>query len=108
LGRRIGEWSDVHGSRATEKKEYIAKCTNYFSNLGVAELLVESGELSVGDKLVAIGPTTGVVEFVLTEIRFNLQSVSSCAKGDLCSIALPTLIRRSDKIYKIVPTAFYE
>jgi len=108
LGRKIGEWSDVHGSRATEKKEYVAKCTNYFSQLGVAEILIESGKIALGDKIVVIGPATGVVEFELKEIRFDLKQVEACSKGDVCSILVPEIIRRADKLYKVVPTEFYE
>lgn len=108
LGRKTGEWSDVHGSRATHKKLYVAKCTNYFSQLQVAELLIESGELCVGDHLSVNGPTTGVIEFTVEEIRVDLKPVQKAVKGDLCSVQVPALIRRADKVYQIVPTEFYE
>ncbi len=100
-GARLGEWSDVYGNKATKRKVYIAKVTNFFSNLSVAEVLIESGELKVGDDILIIGPSTGVVEHNVNEIRTNLERVESAIKGELCSISVPPGIklRRSDKIY---------
>ncbi len=101
-GARLGEWSEVYGNKATERKEYIGKTTNFFGNLGVAEFLIESGELSVGDEVFVIGPTTGVVRETITEIRVALNPVAKAVKGEYCSIAMPVKIRRADKLYKIL------
>lgn len=102
LGQRLGEWSNNYGSSATKRKIYIGKGMNYFSNIKVAEFLVESGEISVGDDILIIGPTTGVVESKIKEIRVDLKNVNKAIKGDHFSIPLNTLIRRSDKLYKLV------
>ena len=100
-GARLGEWSEVYGNKATEQKTYLAKTTNYFSNLGVAEILLETGDLSVGDEVLIIGQTTGVLRIKIFEIRVQLQSVQTAKKGELCSIPLADKIRRGDKIFKI-------
>ncbi|MFA5712633.1 MAG: peptidase U32 family protein [Bacteroidales bacterium] len=104
MGAKLGEWSDAYGNRATQKKHYIGKISNYFSNISVAEILVESRELSLGDAIIVIGPTTGVVESTLEEIRVDLKEVATAQKGQLCSISLPkgSKIRRGDKLYLIV------
>ncbi|NLB67092.1 MAG: U32 family peptidase [Bacteroidales bacterium] len=98
-GARLGEWSDVYGNKATRTKTYIGKVTNYFSNIGVAEVMVSTGTCSVGDSLLITGPTTGVVEYEVSEIRVDLRNVGSAVKGDLCSIPVPEKLRRGDKIY---------
>ncbi len=108
LGRKLGEWTEQYGSRATKKKSYIAKCINFFSNLNVAEFKVETGMIHVGDEAVIIGPTTGVLEFTIREIRMNLVNVDAVNKGDVCSIPVPEVIRRSDKLYKLEQTEFYD
>lgn len=102
LGQRLGEWSANYGSLATEKKMYVAKGTNYFDKLGVAEFKMESGELAVGDKIIITGPTTGLVEMVVEEIRVNLKSVPKTVKGELFSMKVAEKIRRSDRLYKMV------
>lgn len=102
MGQKLGEWSSEYGNRATKRKMLIGKGTNYFNKIKVAEFLLESQELSVGDKILITGPTTGVVETTIEEIRVDLKSVEKAVKGDSFSIALDTVIRRSDKLYKIV------
>ena len=98
-GARLGQWSEVYGNKAARKKVYAAKITNYFSRLGVAEVLVEAGEINVGDDILIIGPSTGCVELKVNEIRVDLKPVQKAVKGDLCSIPVAEKLRRSDKLY---------
>jgi len=102
LGRKLGEWSHVYGSLATERKIYCGKITNYFSNLGVAEVAIEAHELHVNDKILIIGPTSGVLEETVTELRVNEKTTSFCPKGTRCSIPVSTGVRRSDKLYRMI------
>ena len=103
-GARLGEWSEVYGSKATRKKVYCGKVTNWFSKLGVAEILVESAPLKTGDEILVIGPSTGVVELKVSEIRVDLKPVREAGKGTYCSIPAylggqSEKLRRSDKVY---------
>ena len=102
LGRRLGEWSGKYGSNATEKKVYVGKGIKYFSRLGVGEFYIEAGEVCVGDRLVIIGPTTGVVYIEATEIHFDNGPVEKAVKGQVVSIPVSEKIRPSDKLYKLV------
>ncbi|SFE67401.1 peptidase U32 family protein [Sunxiuqinia elliptica] len=102
LGQRLGEWSKNYGSVATKRKLYLGKGMNYFSKLGVAEFKMETGKLQVGDQILVTGPTTGVVEAKVEEIRVDLKPVDQTQKGERFSIKLDQTIRRSDKLYKIV------
>ncbi len=101
LGQRLGEWSHSYGSLATERKVYVGPVTNYFSNLGVAEIKVEAAELLKDDKLLIIGPTTGVVELVAKEIRVDDKPVLKSEQGEACSIQTPLPVRRNDKLYRL-------
>lgn len=103
LGRRMGEWSRTHGSEATERKIYVGRIENYFSKIGVAEVRMDSHDLNTGDKVYIIGPTTGVVESHLNEIRVDLKPVDRTIKGEHCSIPVPSAVRTGDKVYKVVP-----
>ena len=88
LGQRLGEWSAKYGSSATRVKEYRAKGVRYFSNIGVAEFYMETGELHVGDEIVITGPTTGTIIQTVEEIRVGLEPVEKAVKGDSFSIAV--------------------
>jgi putative protease len=102
LGKRLGEWSGVYGSKATKRKQFVGKCTNYFGKLSVVEITLESGELAVGDTILFIGETTGVVELTIDEIRVDLKSTGKAVKGEKLSVPVKELIRRGDKVYKLV------
>jgi putative protease len=105
LGQKLGAWSDVYGSRSTQKKEYVAKAVNYFTRIGVADFLCEAGSLRKGDRVLIMGPTTGVVEHVLDEIRVDLIPVKETVSGERFSISVPRKIRRADKLYKLTSGA---
>ncbi len=102
LGQKMGEWSKNYGSRATKKKVYIGKGMNYFPKIKVAEFLVETQELAVGDEVLITGPTTGVVQMKVEEMRVDLKPVEKSVKGERFSMPVDMKIRRSDKLYKIV------
>lgn len=101
LGQRLGEWSKAYGSEATERKVYVGKGIKYFSNIGVAEFLIEAAEIAVGDKLLVTGPTTGVMFLTLEEIRYDLKPVQTAHKGQYVSIKVSGKVRPSDKLYKL-------
>ncbi len=102
LGQRLGEWSHNYGSAATTRKIYIGKGLNYFANIGIAEFRIETKELKKGDKILIIGPTTGVIETTVEEIRVDLKEVDVAPKGSLCSIPVKQKVRRADKLYLLV------
>lgn len=101
LGQTIGEWTEKYGSRATKVKEFIGTITNYFKDINVAEVRLETGELSIGDDIIILGKTTGVYEDTIKEIRVDLNPVEKAVKGDMFSIPTHEIIRRGDKLYKI-------
>ncbi len=103
LGQKLGEWSANYGSEATHKKVYIGKVTNYFSKLDVAEILVEAQHIAVGDEMMITGETTGVYEDTIEEMRVELKPVQKAVKGNYFSVKTRELVRRNDKVYKIVP-----
>lgn len=102
LGQRLGEWTVNYGSGATKRKVYIGKGIKYFSNIGVAEFLMETQSLKVGDEILVTGPTTGAVSQVVDEIRVDLKPVQETVKGEKFSIRLTEKIRPSDKLFKVI------
>jgi len=104
LGQRLGEWTHQYGSSATKRKILIGRGIKYYSKLGVAEFLLESNTLEVGDEILVTGPTTGALEAVVEEIRVEMQAVQRAVKGQHISFPLAEKIRPSDKLYKVVST----
>jgi len=102
MGSKFGEWTEDYGNQATQRKMYIGKVTNYFSKIGVAELKIESHDLKPGEEIKIIGPTTGVYEDIVAELRLELEPVQQVVKGDICSLPVKDIVRRGDKLYKVV------
>ena len=100
LGQKLGEWNSRYGSSATKRKIYLGRITNYFTRLGVAEIKLENGDLKRGETILITGPTTGVLEYTVDEIRVDLRETDKALKGEYCSIKTSDFLRRSDKVYK--------
>lgn len=103
LGRKMGEWSNVHGSVASKRKIYVGKSIKYFDKIGVGEFLLEANEISKGDNLIITGPTTGYIELKAESIRLDDGfDVEKATKGTTISMPVAEKIRPSDKLYKVV------
>jgi putative protease len=103
LGQKLGEWNDTGGSKATTRKIYIGKGQHYYDKIQVAEFKIEAYTLSVGDRILVTGPTTGAIETVVEELHTDDGPSFEAKKGQNVSFKLETPIRPSDKLYKIVP-----
>ncbi len=101
LGQELGEWSDVHGSKATTRKKYIGKGVHYYPKAGIAEFKLETHSLKVGDKILITGPTTGVIETEVKELMVNEVKYNEIKKGVNFTTPLDTVIRNSDKLYVV-------
>jgi len=104
LGKTMGEWSNEYGSKATKRKVMIGKGIRYFKEAKVGEFQLEAQTLSVGDEILITGPTTGVVQTFVKEMRLDNININKVKKGDSFTIQLDELIRPSDKLFKLVPT----
>lgn len=104
LGQRLGEWTKDYGSKATRRKVFVGKCTNYFKNISVAEFYVEAAAVHQGDELLVTGETTGAYECLAEDIRVNLQTVDEADKGEFFSLKTDKLLHRGDRLYIMQPT----
>ena len=102
----MGEWSQRYGSHATRRKEYIGKVVNYYAKIGVAEVQMDAGQLAPSDEVLIIGPTTGVIETKITELRDENGAIPSAHKGMLIAFRVPGAVRKSDKVYRWVAASY--
>lgn len=102
LGKRLGEWSHNYGSQATKRKIYVGKATNYFPKIGVGVFRIETGSLTTGEEILITGPTTGVAETTVSELRTSSGVAVEAGKGEYVSIPVPVKIRRNDKLFRWV------
>ncbi len=100
LGRRLGEWANTHGSKATRKKVFVGVISNYFSKIGVAEVMLQADSLNKGEDILIIGNKTGVIEQSIEEIRVDDKPIDKAPKGSIASFPVTQKVRKNDKVYK--------
>ncbi|MBU0954663.1 MAG: U32 family peptidase [Spirochaetes bacterium] len=103
LGQRLGEWSAAYGSEATVIKVYAGKVTNYYARSGIVEVYIENESVSAGDSCLFSGPTTGIHEFALADPVIDEAPVTRAERGQTVTFHTDARIRRSDKLYKLIP-----
>jgi putative protease len=99
----MGEWSDDAGSKATKRKVYIGKGIKYYDQAQIGEFFIEAQGCEIGDELIITGPTTGVIETTLTQMRSEDEPVQAVKRGATITFPIAEKIRPSDKLYKLVP-----
>lgn len=110
--KHSGELSDVALATAKEptdirqkikvKKALIGSAEHYYVKAQVGLFIIENQELTIGDKILISGPTTGKQELVLEKMFVNGTEGTHAKKGDQVTFAVPFRIRLSDKLYKIL------
>lgn len=103
LGKKLGEWTDADGSKASKLNQYVGKGNKYFAKVGVAEFEMKKDTLAVGDEIMITGPSIGMHRMTVPNLRLeNGQEVQQVKKGDVFSMPVDTKIRPSDKLFKVV------
>lgn len=80
----------------------LGRVTNFFKKQSVAEVWVEASPVRRGDELFFQGPTTGVVELTADPYVGNAPA-QEAVQGVFCSLKTPSLVRRGDQLYRMVP-----
>ena len=84
------------------KKTLIGKAEHYYTKSKIAQFLIDNNELSIGDKVLISGPTTGEQELIITELFANGGPCETGKVGDQITFETPFRIRLSDKLYKVL------
>ncbi|MFA6026118.1 MAG: U32 family peptidase, partial [Ignavibacteriaceae bacterium] len=90
-----------HGSVATTRKEYVGKVLNYYKTPQIVHVAIETGSLKVGDNILIIGETTGVIESTVKQIINEEVEVSEAFKGEKVTFNCEALVRPRDKVYVV-------
>ncbi len=97
------EYAGIYGSKATKRKEFVGRISNYYKKPRVAEIKMETGNIGIGDKVLIIGETTGFVELNIENILLDDQIVNEARKGDKFTIPIKDLVRPRDSVYVVRP-----
>jgi len=104
LGNKLGEWSGTYGSKATKKKSFIGQVVNYYDNINIVSLKLETGSIQDSDDIIIIGPTTGVIKMKITKMRNEDSVIEKASKGDTITFPVSEKVRKKDKVYVLKDT----
>ena len=82
-------------------KKDIGQVVNYYNKVKAAELRIWD-DLSVGDRIIIQGKTTGSITHTIDSMQIEGKSVDSVEKGCNVAIAMPEKVRENDFVYKLV------
>ncbi|MCX6150636.1 MAG: U32 family peptidase [Ignavibacteriales bacterium] len=96
------EYTLTDGSIATTRKEYVGKVINYFKQPKAAFIQIESGKLEIGNDIIIIGKTSGVIEIKLDRILDEEIEITEAEKGRRVTFICEQQVRPHDMVYKVV------
>jgi U32 family peptidase len=104
FGRPASELAGASGSIATTTKKYIGDVRKYFAKIGVAEVVIRNDGLHSGDKILLTGNQTGAAETIADQMEIDHEKIEFACKGDFIAVKLPFVVKRGDKLFKLVDT----
>ncbi|MFW6024921.1 MAG: peptidase U32 family protein [Candidatus Woesearchaeota archaeon] len=102
LGKKLGEWSGVYGSKATTKKVQLGRVVNYYKKPNIAEIEIYHNKVSLDEKLFITGNKTGAVYQKVESIYLDEKPINTANKKDIVTIPVDEVVRKNDEVYKIV------
>ena len=104
LGKKLGEWSGVYGSKATKEKVFVGVAKHYFPKTGIGEFHIQSEQIKTGDEILITGNTTGVIEGKVESMFVNDKpGIKEAKAGDVITFKVSERVRENDKLYVVVP-----
>jgi UPF0176 protein len=109
--KHSGELSDTALATATKsndirqkikiKKTLVGKAEHFYVKAQVGLFIIENNELTIGEKILISGPTTGNQELILDKMLVNGTENTLAKIGDKVTFEVPFRVRLSDRLYKL-------
>ncbi len=94
----VDQFADSQDSLSTLVKRHAGIVIDYFLKAGVAQVQIQDHPLAVGDRVQIQGPTTGVVELVVDELRRDDECPATAERGTWATFRAPRC-RVGDKVF---------
>ena len=94
----VDQFAKSEDSLATTARRHVGVVVDYFLKAGIVQVKVQDRALRPGDPIQVHGPTTGVLELTVGEIRHDGEVPSVAEKGSWVTFACPRC-RAGDKVF---------
>lgn len=102
-GEQGDVWAGDRDSQATIRKTFLGVITHYYAHPRVAEVLLQSGNLQKGQRILVTGPTTGAVETVVEELQIQGNHIPFAGVGSQPTFPCQEKLRPGDKVFSLTP-----
>ena len=92
------QFADSEDSLATTVKRHVGIVVDYFLKAGIVQVKIQDHAIRPGDPIQVHGPTTGVVELIVGELRRDDETPSVGEKGTWVTFKCPRC-RVGDKVF---------
>ena len=96
----VDQFTDSEDSLATAVKRHVGIVIDYFLKAGIVQVKVQDHAIRRGDTLQIHGPTTGVEELVVGELRRDEETPEVAERGNWVTFKAPRC-RVGDKVFFI-------
>ncbi|MFA6637208.1 MAG: peptidase U32 family protein [Candidatus Omnitrophota bacterium] len=80
-------------------KIYVGEVLKFYGKIGVAEIMVRTRGINIGDSLLVTGDKTPAGFFDVCEMQVEHSMVDSIASGSRVGVKVPFKVRRGDKVF---------
>jgi len=101
LGARPLLAADTDRNQATTKKLHVGVVLNYYPKPRIAQIAIQDQPVALGDALSIHGPTTGVVDLTVTDLRHDEEVRSRAERGTWITVPCPERVRANDKVFVV-------
>ncbi len=100
-GIKFAEWAGVEKNDKVKQKLEIGVIQNYYSKIGVAQILIRGGyKIKEGDQYLIIGKKTGLVKGEIKDMLKDDKPVKIAGKKDVITMKVSKKVRKNDLFYK--------
>jgi putative protease len=100
MGRKVSEWSGIHGNKATKEKFQVGLVEHYYPKAEIAQVIIKTpDEIKNNEEYLIIGPVTGIVRGKLENMLLDDKNVNSAHKGDVITFKVNGKVRENDKFF---------
>jgi putative protease len=92
------QFTDCQSSRSSYIKRHVGIVEDYFVKAGIVQVTIQDHSITEGDLIQIHGPTTGVVELTVPELRRDNERPTVAERGTWITFAAPRC-RVGDKVF---------
>jgi putative protease len=108
LGKKLGEWSGVYGSKSSKEKSLIGVCKHYYPKKEIGEFLLTSGKIEIGDEIIITGNSTGIIKQKVESLYVDEKPANEAEKGDVVTMKVNERVRENDRLFILVDRGRYQ